>query len=250
VHDRVERSRRTRGALDRPGYGPSRSNDPNPWQAIAIVALIAATAGWTTVALLALREPQAAAVAAPTTTTGPAVTLDPGFGDVESIPPALESHDDPALEAVLPTEVGGIALEVESFDGGTLLSDDEWSATVTDFLTGVDKSSSDLHLAQASDPTRAPTIGIDLYSVDGVDGNALSAAITSAWLGLYPDLVVTETKIGGTTVRRIDFGDAAPTSYVFARGEHAFDVYTDDEDLAKAAIAALDASGDSPSASP
>ncbi len=250
MHERGDRSRRTRATLDRPGYGPSHSNGPNPWQAIAIVALIAATAGWTTVALLALREPEAAAVAAPTTPAGPAETFDPGFGDTESIPPAIESHDDPALEAVLPTGVGGIALEVESFDGGTLLSEDEWSATVINFLTSVDKTSSDLHLAQASDPTRSPTIGIDLYSVDGVDGSALSAAITSAWLGLYPDLVVTETKIGGTTVGKIDFGDAAPTSYVFARGEYAFDVYTDDEDLAKEAIVALDAIAESPSASP
>ena len=57
MRERGVQSRRVR-----PGsVGPASRNGPpaptrgNIWQAIAIVALIAATAGWTTVAVLALR---------------------------------------------------------------------------------------------------------------------------------------------------------------------------------------------------
>ena len=58
MRERGVQSRRVR-----PGsVGPASRNGPpaptrgNIWQAIAIVALIAATAGWTTVAVLALRD--------------------------------------------------------------------------------------------------------------------------------------------------------------------------------------------------
>ena len=66
MRERGVQSRRVR-----PGsVGPASRNGPpaptrgNIWQVIAIVALIAATAGWTTVAVLALRPASGAAAQA------------------------------------------------------------------------------------------------------------------------------------------------------------------------------------------
>ncbi len=90
----------------RPGnVGPaSRSGPPAPtrgniWQAIAIVALIAATAGWTTVAVLALRPASGAA-----TEASPSDVVDASASDdTSSEPPVADTHDAVEMEALLPT---------------------------------------------------------------------------------------------------------------------------------------------------
>jgi hypothetical protein len=247
VREQGDRTRRTRDGLDR--HGTYRgSTGTNAWQAIAIVALIAAAAGWTTVVLLAVREPASiAAVASPT----PADTTDPGLVDGSSAPPVEPSHDDPALEAILPTTIGGVALDVQSVDGSAILTDDGWSTTISDFLTSVDKTATDLRLAEASDPTGGIDVSIDVYHVAGVDGASLSDALLAAWKGDNPDLVVTDVTIAGSAVKKIDFGqDGVPASYIYARDDYAFDIWTDDEALAAEALAAVAGSGQEPSATP
>ena len=93
VRERGAQSRRARNApvVPAPSAGPTRAGG-NPWQVIAIIALIAATAGWTTVAVIALREPSTAAVASSEPT-------DPAASDDSSIPPAVAIHEVPELEA-------------------------------------------------------------------------------------------------------------------------------------------------------
>jgi hypothetical protein len=249
VRDRDDRIRRKRDELQRHAVPPApRSSGPDPWQAIAIVALIAAAAGWTTVALLAFREPATTAVVE---STAPSATIDSGLGgssrpDDEVIPPDVESHEDPALEAILPTEVGGVALLAQSVEGGAILTDDAWSSTVTDFLSSVDRTSADLHLAEASDPNGILDISVDVYRIDGIDGKSLRDVLLAAWSGDNPDLVVTDVTIGGAHVSKLDFGEGVPVSYVLVRDEFVFDVWTDDLDLATEAMAVLhDGSGGS-----
>lgn len=258
MRERDDRTRRTRGGQPGPGYGtPTRPGGTNTWQAVAIVALIAAAAGWTTVALLAFREPAAIAAADPTSQptaaavgSGDPGIVDPSLDDPDVTPPDLESHDDPALEAILPTEAGGVALLAQSVDGGAILSDGAWSATITDFLTSVDKTSADLHLAEASDPNGVLDISVDVYQVDGVDGSALLAALTAAWQADNPDLVVSDAKLGGKDVQTIDFGEGVPITYVYADGDKVFDIWTDDKSLAAEALATLEARAADPSAGP
>ncbi len=247
MREKSDRTRRTRDSLDR-HRSYQGSTGTNVWQAIAIVALIAAAAGWTTVVLLAVREPAPiAAVASPTASD----SADPGLVDASSAPPIEPSHDDPALETILPTTVGGVALDVQSVDGSAILTDDGWSTTISDFLTSVDKTATDLHLAEASDPTQGIDVSIDVYHVPGVDGAALSDALLAAWKGDNPDLVVTDVTLAGSAVKKIDFGqDGVPASYIYARDEYAFDIWTDDETLASEALAAVAASGVAPSATP
>lgn len=253
MHDRDDRARRTRDQR-RPALGPApRSGGTNAWQAIAIVALIAAAAGWTTVVLLAFREPTTVAAVDPSidpgTSSGP-VTTDPGSSDPDVAPPDVESHDDPALEAILPTEVGGVSLLAQSVDGGAIVSDGGWGTTITDFLTSVGKTSSDLHLAEASDPNGVLDISVDVYTVDGVDGADLLTTLIAAWQADNTDVTVSDGKLAGLKVQTIDFGPDVPKTYVYASDGYVFDIWTDDKDLATEALTALTTAVAGPSATP
>ena len=115
VRERGVQSRRVR-----PGsVGPASRNGPpaptrgNIWQAIAIVALIAATAGWTTVAVLALR-PASGAVAQ----ASPSDVVDASASDdTSSEPPVADTHDAVEMEALLPTLVSGQHAPDPELDG-------------------------------------------------------------------------------------------------------------------------------------
>ena len=80
MRERGVQSRRVRPGpvepLRRPGPPPQRSGGGNFWQVLAIVALVAATAGWTTVAVLALRPGPAAEAEVPIESFDPEATDD------------------------------------------------------------------------------------------------------------------------------------------------------------------------------
>ena len=116
MRERGTQSRRVRDISVEPVRrpGPPPRGGTNFWQALAIVALIAATAGWTTVAVLALRGPAGAAAVA---------SEDPNASADASTAPDVPSHDVPALEAFLPTSVKGTALDAQSVTGDDGLID-------------------------------------------------------------------------------------------------------------------------------
>ena len=125
MRERGVQSRRVRESQEaarKPGPTPAVTN---VWQIIAIIALLAATAGWTTVAVIALRGSDPAAVASPSETTDPDAVEPDG-----SVPPVADTHDAPELEAILPTAVNGTNLQMQSVTGAELLTDDEYSQTV------------------------------------------------------------------------------------------------------------------------
>ena len=102
MRERGTQSRRVRpGPVEpqrRPGPPPQRSGgNSNFWQVLAIVALVAATAGWTTVAVLALRPGPSAVAEAPVEES-----FDPEATDDTEVPPVADTHDAPELEALLP----------------------------------------------------------------------------------------------------------------------------------------------------
>jgi hypothetical protein len=210
------------------------------WQIIAIVALLAATAGWTTVAVIALRGSDPAAVASPTETAEP-----DDLAAEESIPPVVDTHDAPELEALLPTAVNGTNLQLQSVTGGELLTDDEYSETVKAFLTSVGKTPEDLHFAQAYDPEETLDGSFEVYQVAGVDGAKVRDTLIEAWKVDFPDLKVTDATIAGQPTKKAEFDADTPASYLYVRGEHLFDIWTMDPEIAAAAIAALPGPGGS-----
>lgn len=240
MRERGVQSRRVRpGQVEparRPGPPPQRSGG-NFWQVLAILALVAATAGWTTVAVLALRpgaSPEALA---------PVDSFDPNASDDSEVPPVADTHDAVAMESLLPTTVSGTALQAQSWNGDGLLADDPWSTAMSAFLTASCKVPADLHLAQGYDPNEAVDISVGVYTVDGVAPTALRGALIEAFKGDSPDMKVSQVTVGGKEITKGDFGPDLPTSYLWVHGDNVYDIESSDETIATAALAELPTSG-------
>jgi hypothetical protein len=212
------------------------------WQVIAIVALLAATAGWTTVAVMALRPSSDLAAIDSATPTDSA---DPGASDLPSEPPVADSHDAPDVEVVLPTSVDGVELQVQSVTGDKLMSDDEWSTTVTAFLTSLGKTPPDLKWGQSYDPTDSLNGSFEVYSLAGADPVKLRDTLVAAWKTVYPTLKTTDLTIADQKMTRVDITDQGETStsFVFVRDGRVYNFTTDDQALVASAVKAIPAPG-------
>jgi hypothetical protein len=222
--------------VHRPGPPPQRSGG-NFWQVLAILALVAATAGWTTAAVLALRP------AASPEAQVPVESFDPNASDDSEVPPVADTHDAVAMESLLPTSLSGSALQVQSWNGDGLLTDDPWSTSMAAFLTASCKVPTDLHVAQSYDPNESLDASIGVYRVDGVAPTALRDALINAWKGDYPDMKVSQVTLGGKDVTKGDFGEDTITSYLWIHDDVVYDVESSDETIATTALAGLPAAG-------
>ncbi len=236
MRERGVQSRRVRpGQVEpvrRPGPPPGRSGS-NFWQVLAILALVAATAGWTTAAVLALR-PAAAPEA-----LAPVESIDPNASDDTEVPPVGDTHDAIAMESLLPTTLSGNAMQIQSWNGDGVLTDDPWSASMTAFLAASCKLPTDLHVAQSYDPNEALDASVGVYKLDGVAATTLRDALIEAWKGDYPDMKLSQVTIGGKDIKKGDFGAYSTTSYIWIHGDEVYDIETSDETVATAALAGL-----------
>jgi hypothetical protein len=199
-----------------------------------VIGLIAATAGWTTAAVIALRPPSTPPVVADASPSDEAAPPDGA-----SLEPTVESHAVGDLEALLPTDVNGTSLTRESWTGDTILGDDTWSTSITAFLTTAGKTAVDLQASQAYDTTGTLDLSAGAFRATGIGGTALRDAIIAAYKGDYPDLKLTTTTIGGLEVTNGDFGDGSVNSYWYVRDNVVFDIETSDPSIAAAAFTAL-----------
>lgn len=236
MRERGVQARRARAADGERPPTPPPASGLRFWQALAVVALIAATAGWTTVAVMTLRPaPAGVAVASPTD--------EPAPSDNASLEPPVESHEVADLEALLPAELNGTSLTRESWTGDTILGDDSWSSSLTAFLTSSGKTAADLQASQAYDAAGSLDLSAGAFRVAGLEAAALRDAMIAAWKGDYPDLKVAKTTIGGLDVTTGDFGEGAVNSYWYVRDSVVFDIETSDPSIAQAALAALPTAG-------
>jgi hypothetical protein len=216
---------------------------------LAVVGLIAATAGWTTVALIALRPSATPAAIAGGSPADVLPSEDPFASANASDEPPVESHAVADLEALLPTNVNGTSLTRESWTGDLVLGDDTWSTSMTSFLTTSGKTVADLQAAQAYDAASSLDLSAGAFRVPGVGGAALRDAIIAAYKGDYPDLKLTPTTIDGLAVTTGDFGDGS-LEYWYIRDDVVFDIQSGDPAIVQAALAALPSPGVSGSAKP
>ena len=223
-----------------PGSQPPRS--AGYWPAVAIIAIVVATAGWTTVAVMAINGRGATAEVAsspPDTTDDPnALSSDDGadFSDA----PVEDSHDAPDLEALLPTAISGTPLSLQSWTGDSLLTEgDQWSDSVTAWLTKVGKTPADLSAAQAFDATESTDHSVGVFRLDGIPTKDLRDAMIAAWKESYPELVVSTVKLDGTEVTKGAFGEGAIDSYWYEKDGLVFDVETSDQAVATTIVADL-----------
>jgi hypothetical protein len=226
---------------------PPRSN-VNAWQALAIVALIAATAGWTTAIVLATRGGTAAVASASAPDEGDV----PSEGD--TAPPVADTHDAPDLEALLPTTLHGTAMQLQSWTGDGILTDDDWSNSFNAFLSANQKAPTDLGEAQAYDPTQALDGSIGVYRVNGVEPTKVRDALIAAWKADGTAAPTSTVTIGGKEMTKVDFPEDTPDSYLYLRDDVVFDIESTDPSVVAEALAGLPKPGSTarpnPSASP
>lgn len=151
---------------------------------------------------------------------------------------AAGRHADPALETLLPTTLGGVALTVESQAGPDLATR---SAAFDAFLASLGKARSDFTLASAYS-RGAVRAEIGAWRVRGATPELLLPAFRAAVQAssATPLSVVEETMAGRTVSRIGDPGQLARGSlYVVVRGDTLLFVQTPDPALAAAAIAKL-----------
>lgn len=246
MRERGPRTRRSTYApgdpVERPPAAPSRVNG---WQALAILALIAATAGWTTAIVLATRPAGVADAPVASDNSGDAI---PSGND--SIPPETDSHDAPELEALLPDKVKDTPLALQSWTGDTILTDDGWSNSLNQFLAANGKTATDLRVAQAYDPTQAFDGSVGIYTIAGISAQKMQDALIAAWKVDFPDAPSSTIKVDGKDVTKVDFGEDALDSYLYIRGNDVFDIETSDESIVSAAITALPPPGSTPRPQP
>lgn len=247
MRERGVQSRRVRpgGVVPAGRRNPPPPSNANAWQVIAIVALIAATAGWTTVAILAVRDTPGSVAQA-----SPSASVEAGASDDATLPPVADTHDAVEMEVLLPTEWAGSALQAQSWTGDAILGDDASSQLLTKFLTDAGKTTKDLRVGQVTDPTQALDGLITVYAVPGLEAAAVRDALIAAWKIDYPALKATPVTLEGHQVMKVDFGPDAPTSYLYVQGDAVYDIEVSDEALAISALAAIPKPGPSSSGGP
>lgn len=229
-------SRRARaGELGSGPMGSSSGGGPGFWPALAIIAVIVATAGWTTVGVLVLNDKAAPAASADTASDEP---IDEG--DVPSDEAIPESHTFPDLEALLPADVGGTPLAVQSFTGTDVLTDDSWGQSITAFLATVGKTPADLQVARAEDPEGLIDLdSIWVFRLADVDPEKLRQAIIDGWKVDFPDLATSNATVVDKAVIKGSFGEDAIGSIWYINNGVIFDIESYDEDLSSTILAAL-----------
>ncbi len=130
----------------------------------------------------------------------PSAPLPSASGDAPTALPTFTRV--PELEALLPTTVNGVQMQVVSLTGSDVLAGgiDANQNDVTAFLEVLGKGPADLTFAFSADPKRVLPILIGVYVVDGVDASAIATALIDRVIAADPATKKTEETISGKKV--------------------------------------------------
>jgi hypothetical protein len=242
VRERGAQSRRARSGLAGSFGAPLGSGGTRErfWPTVAMIAIVVATAGWTTVAVMALSGRGAEASPSQTLIAAAAGSdeLDSSEPDPsESIEPP--SHVSPALEALLPKSWETTTLESQSWSGDSILTDDGWSNVFRTYLQSVGKSPADLLQAQAYDPSQLLDLTVSIYKITGATAVDVRKTLVKAWEADSPGLATTTEKVGGKNVTHSVFQDSSFDSYWYEHDDLVYDIETGDADVAGKVLASL-----------
>jgi hypothetical protein len=170
--------------------------------------------------------------AAPTASETPEASAEESPGPNASTEPE-SSPVAPALEARLPSEVGGVTLTKDSATGDVVLQDDASSRALAAALRTLDKSPTDLLLAQAYDESGTLAGSIMGFELPGVEGAELRTIILDAWLlAGSPGVTTTEVTLAGKPFTKVSYGDGVASSYVYVADGAVLVIDAPDEDQA------------------
>ena len=188
---------------------------------------------------VALTRPSSTPAAAPTPTSIGDVPSDAGSSNVPE-PNATDSHDFPALEAVLPKTVDGTALSTLSTTGAETLAGDPTNDGLFRWLTTVGKASKDLEFAEAYDPTSTVDADIIGLRANGIAVAQLRDELVKSRLATdAAGITRTDKTVGGKAVVVMEYVDQGFVDYVFEHGDAVLVLTTSDPALAERVLSSL-----------
>jgi len=224
------------------------SDDPGPpppdrfWAIVAIIAIIFATAGWTTTGVLLLTGPSAGAPET-TGTPGPSVAVasEDASGPIDTSEPSdVSSHEAPDLEAMLPGSWEDTALSAQSWTGENVLIDqDPWSDALRAFVTKKQLNVSGLSVAQALDTQGALDLVVGAFRLSGANATTMIEGLTSAWMANDSTFKTSVVTVGGASVTKGVSTDTPIVTYWLKGNGVVFDIETADATLAAAVVKAM-----------
>jgi hypothetical protein len=167
-----------------------------------------------------------AATTAPVTqapaTQAPATTAPASQGaSGPSIDPLASFHGAQNLEALLPSEVGGVTVVKASIGGTDFMANLGGSDELRNALTALGKSPADLNVAFAS----AGTTTLFAFQVNGVPGTQILNAMIAQQA---PGSTSTDASFGGKSVKKVATTDDSTVSYVYTSEDVVFVVAGED----------------------
>jgi hypothetical protein len=162
-------------------------------------------------------------------------------GDASPAPSqAVASPVAPELEALMPRQVSGTTLVVQSATGDQVLGTDAASKALVSTLDSFGKKPTDLQIAQAYDEAGQLDLAVLGFRVPGVSAAKLQPAVLQTWLFSGAAGVTTkETMVSGVKVTEVSYGGNTSVSYVAVRKDAVIVIQSGDATLAAAALTAL-----------
>jgi hypothetical protein len=164
----------------------------------------------------------------------------PASGPSTAPPPAPPpaTHAAPELEALLPSEIDGVALTKGSATGADVFGSDAFSREMTRFLAGEGRKPADLRFANALDASQTLDVETGVFQASGVDARALKRAIVASSRPSAPGLTTSTAMLGGKRVTTLGYASGS-TLYLYEQGDRVFYVGTRSEELASSVLAML-----------
>ena len=138
---------------------------------------------------------------------------------------AHKGHAAPALEAMLPRHLNGVALDRASTTGKAIFAEfggTAWAQQMTRYLASVGKTPADLYYAQVWDPSGAIGLDAGVFQATAIGAAWLRKAIINSSRPDSPDLSVSDASLSGKHVTVLVNGASGTTLYLY---DHRDDVF-------------------------
>ena len=153
---------------------------------------------------------------------------------------AVASPAAPELEALMPRQVSGTTLVVQSATGDQILGTDAASKALVSTLNSFGKKPTDLQIAQAYDEAGTLDLTVLGFRVPGVSAAKLQPAVLQTWLFAgATGVTMKQATVSGVQVTEVTYGGDTSVSYVAVRKDAVIVVQSGDAALAAAGLAAL-----------
>jgi hypothetical protein len=191
-------------------------------------ALPSDLAAITTAVAAAMGDQGAAGTTALAPTDVPGSSGAPTGSDAPSDEPAASAFA-PELELILPTEIAGTPLTIQSNSAAEVFGDDPSSRALGARVRTLGGTLEQLQVAQAYDDTGGIAASIVAFRLPNADGAKLKAAIEETWLSSKnAGVTATTVTLGGKDLTKVDYGDAGTIEYVYAKDDYVVVIDTSD----------------------